>query len=670
MTQSMTETMAPTRLSPEDLFVFVGAGASVSPPAGLANFEELRDEILRQLGLSAFVRGASDEDPAKVEVVCALVPEPFMLDLKDAEIPVEPWLEEVLGAGSPNAVHKALAALILAGAKVWTVNFESLIERADPGVKATAWPNAPASDASLIKAHGTLGGRLIFAADQVLAPLSDVWRQRLRADVDGRTVVFLGYRGRDLDFQPVWSDVLAGAHRVIWFEQRDPSDPMRAAEQTWKEMLLREVNARGALVFPPAAPPPPTTEPAPGSYPNASWDFVCWCREQNLVDVNPEFALRLLEKRAAPDFPLLPGDRTWAKPMVLGHLGDYIGARDRYLSLLVRAGTRRRAAGSLVRLQVTHGGRVTGALLRCAEFAPPFGRWRTWRTTAKRKRLTIYHRAAVHRAVLRGTRHIGEGDISTLLILRAASLRVTGSLDEAAATAEKAFRRARREEHAVRAAHAAFQKANALLWAERIDEASHCLRYELQPFAVNASNRWVAWAEFIAACIAVREADATGALSLFALSDTRFGAEALIDGRIGVGVARLTAHRLVGDEEGFIAELRSLSDLIRGRQRGQRYYARRNRFTAEAIRIERAEFARVREELREAHRLYREIAKSSYPLHAALGELGLAMIEARDRRAEHAREIADSIGARLVSRRATELLRHRSSASAREVFFC
>jgi hypothetical protein len=37
-----------------DLFIFVGAGASVSPPSALPLFDWLRDEILHQLGLDAW----------------------------------------------------------------------------------------------------------------------------------------------------------------------------------------------------------------------------------------------------------------------------------------------------------------------------------------------------------------------------------------------------------------------------------------------------------------------------------------------------------------------------------------------------------------------------------------------------------------------------------------
>src|SRR5262249_2074396 len=110
---------------------------------------------------------------------------------------------------------------------------------------------------------------------------------------------------------------------------------------------------------------------------------------------------------------------------------------------------------------------------------------------------------------------------------------------------------------------------------------------------------------------------------------------------------------------------------------GQRYYTRRNAFTAETIDIDRAEFARVHlADLPSAESLYARAASSGYPLKAALGHLGLALVPAQrrlpQRPAETAARLADHTGCRLVAQRAQELLAPSSQvqAATREVFFC
>jgi SIR2-like domain len=661
-------------LAASELFVFVGAGASHSPPAGLPLFNWLRDEILHQLRLDAFVECSPAADKTKVEVARGLAPEPFMLDLTLAGIDVESWLCAVLGRGRPNAAHHAVAKLAALGTKVWTVNFDPLIEQADPSIEVAAWPEDPYPSAGLVKAHGTLGGHLIVAADQVLSDLPTLWRERLGRDVSGKTVVFLGYSGRDLDFQPIWNEVLTGAKEVLWFEQRDPEDPSRAAGEARKRLLLRTVDARGALSFPPPAPPPSGVSTA--APPNASWDFVAWCRDHGLVDVEPSLARRLFDDLPPLVYPPLPGAPEWARPSVLGHLGDYRAARHAYAGLILHSHERLEAARALVRAEITHGGRPVAVALRVAEAIPsPGGQRRPWREIAHRKRLTIYHRAGHHQAVLRHTRAIDEDTLSTILIIRAAALRITGSLDEAAELSDEALRRARAEQHVVRTAHAAFQKNIALLWAERIDEAERCLNDELEPYAAIAASRWVAWADFIAGGLAVRGEKGREALARYALSEARFGAEALVDGVVSVSYARLAAHRLTGADDDFALELAKLSRLMRRRRRRQRYYGRGNRFTTEAITIERAEFARVhRANLDEARALYGRVLSSRFPLHAALGHLGLALIETqsgqRSTHADRAKDVADAIGFLLVSRRASELRRGAVADAVREVFFC
>jgi hypothetical protein len=297
------------------------------------------------------------------------------------------------------------------------------------------------------------------------------------------------------------------------------------------------------------------------------------------------------------------------------------------------------------------------------------------RERAERKRLTALHREAQHERVLRATRHFDGSSVSTLLILRATALRWLGSLDDAVALADEAFARARREEHAVRTAHAAFQKAIALLWAQRVDECSRCLEDELRPFASLAANRWVAWSHFIAGGLAVRAGQPDAALRAFELGETLFRAEALMDGVVSIRLARLTALRLAEQDDvfrGHANELRSQQALDDGRD--WRWYARSSNISVLALHLEEGEFARGREHDRvTAQRHFGVVASTRYPLYKSLGQLGLALsvsspIE-RSRWTQAARATAGDIGARLVEARATEILAGKATAD-RPVFFC
>lgn len=196
---------------------------------------------------------------------------------------------------------------------------------------------------------------------------------------------------------------------------------------------------------------------------------------------------------------------------------------------------------------------------------------------AHRKRDTILANRGRHRTVLRATRRPTADGASTEFILRCASERYLVSLDAAADTGDRAVRLALDEHHNVRVAHAAYQRAMSLVWAERLDGATECLESQLEPYASLAANRWVAWADFIAAALLVRSpAPDAGdeALQRLDLSATRFGAEALIDGVVSVDTARLTARRRAGRRRGSADDIERLRIRIVGRGDGGRFYAR------------------------------------------------------------------------------------------------
>jgi hypothetical protein len=615
-------------LSAADIFVFAGAGASYCRPAELALFGQVRDHILVQLGLDDFARN----DSKKRRLAEGLVPEPFMLSLVRAEVPVSHWLSSVFRSPQPNAVHTVLAHLAAEGAKVWTVNFDDCIERAAPRpLSVVAWPARPSGPADLLKPHGTIGGPLIVDTEQVLRGVDPDWLGRLRNDVAGRTVVFIGYRGRDLDLRPNWPAVLRGAAKVLWFD-KPVTDDATQAEQDYKRRLLHELSTAGRLCFPDPEPPP-----QPGLSPNPSWDFVRWAEREGLATAPPDLVEQLHERRTERPLPALPPIDQLTVAAVRELLGDTTGARRTYLRATLRGPRRRAGARSLVQLTMNHGSRATAAVLSLGVLVPAVGPLADKRDRFRRKHLNILFNTGRHWAVARKTEYLRDDDVSTLRLLRAAALRLTADLDTAAALAADAFRQACQEQHPVRIANAAFQHTYALMWAGRLDEARAVLADELQPHAEIAANRWVAWTDFLTGALLVHAGRHDDALQAIGDAVVRFEGHTLVDGVVSSKLIELTALRGAGDDAGFARSHRQVLTLL-GDPVGT-YYARGSRFTAEALAFEEAEHARCRTgDLDESRRGYCLLAGSPWPVHRALGQLGLAALAAQQ--GDHGRSAA------------------------------
>lgn len=662
-------------VSPDQLVVFAGAGVSLSMPANLPVFNALRNEVLNQLGLQQYMWRDGKSEAEKV--AGDLAPELFMLGLSQADIDVEKWLAEVLSGAQPNAAHHALARLAAAGSRIWTVNFDTLIEQASGNtLRTVAWrPTTTLPQTrlpELLKPHGSIGGPLIVTARQVIEKLDDEWEHRLRADVHGRTVLFIGYRGRDLDFQPIWDDVLSAASEVIWFDVWTNGEMNEAA---FKRGLLAGVNAHGKLEL--ALPAPfPAGAPTAAKH-NPSWDFIAWCQDRHLVDVDPSLILRLFDNplEQKRHYPPLPGDRTWAKSAIQGMLGDYRGARASYWRAARQPRYLGKAARGLGMSYVNTGGDGMAALLTAAMLLPPYGRVGKARELALRMRLTAWSRTGRHKAVLRATRRQLSNAVSVYLILRSEALRMTGSLDEAAATAAAARQKARDEKHEIRLAHAAFQEGLALLWAHRLDELRAHLDDYLLEYARLAGNRWMAWADFVEAGWEVHSGHGEEARKRYEAAEMRFTAEGLLDGVVSVETARLAAYRLTGNIAAYGRTLQKVMELSRDGRQGDAYYTQRNDFTAKSILNDHAEFIRCSShDLNAAQAKYAETATSRHPLQRALGHLGLALIQAErceyPSHATAALDEAKKIGCRLVAARARELIAQPISPDAlRQVYF-
>lgn len=655
----------------ERLFVFAGAGVSFSAPTSLPTFNQLRDEVLLGLDLPEFVRAAEhrgEAPTAEIATAEGLYPEPFLHALSEAGFPLTSWLADVLGAVRPNAAHRAIAELALAGARVWTVNYDHNIERAvDPALSVSSWP-APPSRAQVMKPHGTLGGDLIATTAQVVRGLDVGWLGQLRGDLSGiDTAVFLGYSGRDLDFHPYWDDVLGGVRRVVWFDVPN-------ADSTLKKALLPQAVARGALHLPEPFPPPAGA--GPEAKPNPCWDFLVWCRDEGLLSATEVTGAQGLfgDPILALAHAKLPGDLRWARAAVLGLLGSYVREREQYAQLLRSPRQTRAASLALANFVLNHGGLPVARMLRAGVLIPPLTRGlRRARERAVRKRLTVMSRVGAHEAVIKATVHLPSDAVSTYEILRAGSLRVSGSLEQATATARRAYERALTEHHLVRIAHAAYQECQALVWSDRTDEAWETLQDHLRPYAPLAAGRWVAWADFIQAALLVRTGDVSASRQYVERATRGFQAEALADGIVSSQMVLPTVARLAGDDAEFTAALQRVRRLM-APVSGSTYYTRGHPFTRYTVMLEEAEFARTHtRDAQRARALFAELAASGFPLHEAFGQLGGAMIE-RDvtvqrRLAERAQRAGTELGQRLVVRRAGLLLEG-DPAAVSEVFFC
>jgi len=619
-------------LRPDELFVFAGAG--ISRDSGLPLFNEIRNGAIQQLGLDRYLESPTLENVgrASIEIVNGLAPEAFLHALQQCDVDVSAWLRLVLSGGRPGTAHSILAKLAQAGAAVWTVNFDELIEAASSRpLRASAWPNDPRHEAEILKPHGTLSGQLIATASSVLSRPATSWIDRLISDVRNRTVVFVGYSARDADFRPLWPEVLTAAREVVWFDFPDSEDQER------KRRMLRHLADDGRLTFP--------AEQSAGEPLNPSRHFVKWIQEHASLDASNLNAPIEVVGAHTP-LPRIAIESPFGPARFLERLGDAPGARRAYLGSVWRSplGGLKGAA----RITVNHGGASTAAALRVVRLMSSPLRRTPVHQWVRRKEASIYANLGDHDRVLRLTAGGAQTDVSTGVILRSASLRMTGNLDDASRTALGALSRARAEEHPARAANAAFQSVISLLWANRLDEGRSVLENDLEPLAALAANRWVGWALVMRAALDARiPVLAAQNEQLLDRAVNAFLSEGLIDGAISATLTKSVVLRAANRE----AEAEQCVDAVPELERcGGVLYTRGHLFTEEVIAFERAELCRRRGALDEALDSYTVAAQSKYPVNASLGLLGqsLTLLDmGRDHAvpAQQAREVAGQIGA-------------------------
>lgn len=212
--------------------LIVGAGISIPEPTGSPDFKQLRNHFLSEAGV--------DDLRAKFELdIEELSPEQVFDALDDESEETRQAIRRHLWWAceprEPNQNHFAIAAMLGAGVKVWTPNFDTRIETAASRLGIEIQVVAPGDSLevlgpALIKPHGTFpfpgdppiepahhDYELLFQASRVWLMAED-WTKKLKSDIRNREVFLFGYRGADPDLTPVLLEAFEGARAVTWCE--------------------------------------------------------------------------------------------------------------------------------------------------------------------------------------------------------------------------------------------------------------------------------------------------------------------------------------------------------------------------------------------------------------------------------------------------------------------
>jgi len=238
------------------LLLFCGAGISKQEPTNLPTVDSLIGGILESVAESV---PELWRDILACSYLCHTAPfELFMAVIQQALLFRVFETLEPLTNGEPNTIHYSLARLLSSrkAAHLFTTNFDNMIECAlgDElhNVKTYySWDDcdrfrSQQQSPSLLKIHGSFvdaGGKDI-AASTILTTIDAIYRSSKEAHLrkwaeflNGRSVVFLGYSGRDrIDVIPMLS-YANGAHMVWLCHSSDDrfricteSDPLLSKE--------------------------------------------------------------------------------------------------------------------------------------------------------------------------------------------------------------------------------------------------------------------------------------------------------------------------------------------------------------------------------------------------------------------------------------------------------
>jgi hypothetical protein len=210
-----------TILGDRQWVLFAGAGLSCDPPAAAPTFGHLRNAAgvavsrrLVDLGiLSAAEAGAIEKGLVEVDRRgdISLPPEKLFDDVGEAlgNDFVHSLLENSLRAGTPNANHRAIAALARGSLEaVITPNFDEYLEEAlagEPLHRIVCTRDFGGTGLRLYKPHGSLDSpkEIQISVMDMGSPLAGRAREVFETFVKNRPVVVFGYSGQDRDLFPV-----------------------------------------------------------------------------------------------------------------------------------------------------------------------------------------------------------------------------------------------------------------------------------------------------------------------------------------------------------------------------------------------------------------------------------------------------------------------------------
>lgn len=626
----------------------------MSAPTGLPGFNALRSAILSDLGFTDFIADGPPNTDYQI-VADGIAPEPFFAALREGGVDAQRWLTEILGNPSVphNGAHLALAELCLRGAHVWTVNFDPFIERSarDTELRVTSWPDppSPTDTGELLKPHGTLGSRLAVTPEDVLRPVDPAWLQRFRADIaDSDTVILLGYSGRDYDFHGEW-DPVTTTQTVLWFDYPDRGD----GDRDRMRRLFATADAAGRLTFPT---PAVTTTPTGEERINPCRDFVLWCRERRLITsvTDEQLDQMLTTDTDCPKFPRLRGNRCRARAHIASKMNAPWRAALWTIAWALRGPDRLKALRAVAGRLLNRPSLIARVATSAWRHLPP-DRFPSARTRLRQAWLLQLSNAGRHDEVLAHTKAPATGDVSLdEWPLRTAALKMTGHVEDAIAEARAPVEAEDSPTDPEVLCTACFHWCHGLLWSGRYDDARHVLRTHFRPAASITNARWMAWADYVEACVhaAVESsASAVQALALARSAATRFAAEANSNGYVTALTVELTALRKAGRTDDYHRAAKTLFTLTR----------RRPPFARQAVTLEYSQgLAHLDGDVDAARRTIEGLVDSSFLVHRGLASV-LTAQWATTRAASNegltaARDIARSGGLDLLLRVSEELL--------------
>jgi hypothetical protein len=205
----------------DHLVIFAGAG--VSAASGLPLFDALRTELFADVLAWPWM---TKRTRLQLESSLAQLAPEFAVSLldKQGESPREYICERLSGA-LPAYEHRLLALAIARGARVYTSNFDQLIEEAsnhEIQVAVRRRVDDPVGPGRLLKLHGSCPG-IIVSAEEVLLSIQGPSADAFLDDCKKNAVELLvwGYKGADPDLAPLVRTGATKASKCTWIAFSD-----------------------------------------------------------------------------------------------------------------------------------------------------------------------------------------------------------------------------------------------------------------------------------------------------------------------------------------------------------------------------------------------------------------------------------------------------------------